>query len=253
MASYLQPAWALPAGVSALMSLRAGGVSAAPYNGFNLSLGVGDAPAAVMSNRAEWARRIAARPTWLRQVHGTAVLQITRQTPEHPPEAADAAWTRERGIACMVGAADCMPVLMASHDGSVVAAAHAGWRGLALGVLESTIQALQEGAGVRAHELAVWLGPCIGPRQFEVGPDVLEAFGQSPSAPDPRHFVGRVRPDGSAAWLANLPQLAQDRLRAAGVRDITDAAMCTVEDPSRFFSFRRDRITGRMVAAIWLT
>jgi YfiH family protein len=154
-------------------------------------------------------------------------------------------------MACMVGAADCMPVLFAARDGVAVGAAHAGWRGLAAGVLEATLQAICQGQGVPATDVSVWLGPCIGPRQFEVGSEVLDVFGQRAAAPDLTHFVPRPRPDGSARWLANLPVLARQRLQAAGVRDITDSALCTVEDPSRFFSFRRDRVTGRMVAAIW--
>ena len=249
--SFLVPDWPVPAGVQALMTLRGGGCSAAPRDSFNLSMGVGDDRQAVLANRQRLVQRMGARPTWLHQVHGHTVLRLTPDTPEHPPVTADAAWTTEPGMACMVGAADCMPVLFAAHDGSAVAAAHAGWRGLAGGVLESTLQALQQGAGVAPSALRVWLGPCIGPRQFEVGEDVRQAFGQAPDAADPALFVVRPRADGSAAWLANLPQLARRRLLAAGVSDITDAAACTVEDPSRFFSYRRDRVTGRMVAAIW--
>lgn len=233
------------------MTLRGGGASAAPYSSFNLSLGVGDEPVAVQANRAHFVGRMGARPTWLHQVHGRDVLHITADTPEHPQAPFDAAWTRERGMACMVGAADCMPVLFATHDGAAVGAAHAGWRGLAAGVLEATLQAICQGQDVPAADVRAWLGPCIGPRQFEVGSEVLEAFGQQAAAPDPAFFVSRPRPDGSARWLANLPALARQRLQAAGMRDLTDSACCTVEDASRFFSFRRDRITGRMVAAIW--
>ncbi len=248
---FLQPAWPASPGVRALMTLRGGGASAPPYDSFNLSLGVGDETAAVQANRDRFIDQMRARPTWLRQVHGRDVLHITADTPEHPQAAFDAAWTRERGMACMVGAADCMPVLFATRDGAAVGAAHAGWRGLAAGVLEATLQAICQGQDVPAADVRAWLGPCIGPRQFEVGSEVLDAFGQHAAAPDPSLCVPRPRPDGSVRWLANLPALARQRLQAAGVRDITDSAMCTVEDLSRFFSFRRDRITGRMVAAIW--
>jgi hypothetical protein len=234
------------------MTLRAGGVSAAPFDSLNLSVGVGDARESVLENRQRFLALLeGARPTWLRQVHGTQVLRLSADTPEHPEEPADAAWTTASGRACMVGAADCMPVLFAARDGRAVAAAHAGWRGLAAGVLEATLQALQGGAGVRPADVLVWMGPCIGPRQFEVGADVLEAFGQQADSADPALFLPRPRPDGSPRWLAHLPALARLRLQAARVTAISDAAACTVEDPSRFFSFRRDGRTGRMVAAIW--
>lgn len=247
----LQPAWPSVPGVQALMTLRTGGCSAAPFDSFNLSLGVGDEREAVLANRARLQALMPARPTWLRQVHGADVLRLTAATPEHPEAPFDAAWTSEPGLACMVGAADCMPVLWATTDGLAVGAAHAGWRGLAGGVLEATLKAICTGQGVAPGAVQVWLGPCIGPRQFEVGADVLAAFGQEPAAPDAALFQPRPRPDGSPRWLANLPQLATRRLQAAGVRRITDAAACTVEDPSRFFSYRRDGRTGRMVAAIW--
>ena len=144
--------------------------------------------------------------------------------------------------------ADCLPVLFAAPGARGVGAAHAGWRGLAAGVLEATVQALCDAAGCAPQELSAWLGPCIGPRQFEVGADVLDAFG--PAAD--RHFQLRPRADGAPRWLADLPALARDRLQAAGVARISGGAWCTVEEPSRFFSFRRDRVTGRMAAAVWL-
>ena len=251
----LHPAWSAPRGVRAAMSLRGGGVSAAPFGSLNLSFGVGDDAAAVAENRARFAAALGAPPVWMRQVHGTQVLRLTAAHRGLPagaaPPVADAAWTSEPGLACTVGAADCMPVLFALRDGSAVAAAHAGWRGLAGGVLQATLQALCEGTGARPQDVQAWLGPCIGPRQFEVGGEVLTAFGHAGDPPDPARFVPRPRADGSAAWLANLPQLAKDGLAACGVGEVTDAATCTVEDPSRFFSFRRDRLTGRMAAAIW--
>jgi YfiH family protein len=144
-----------------------------------------------------------------------------------------------------------MPVLFALRDGSAVGAAHAGWRGLAAGVLEATIAAICEGAGAAPDDLQAWLGPCIGPQAFEVGAEVLQAFGCDPTGnADPR-FVSRPRSDGSARWRADLPALATQRLLAAGVQRITPSGLCTVADASRFFSFRRDGRTGRMAAAIW--
>jgi len=254
----LRPVWTAPPGVGAAMSLRQGGVSAAPFDSLNLSFGVGDDADAVVENRRRFSAALGAQPVWMRQVHGTAVRRLTPQSAAEPLATADAAWTSAQGLACTVGAADCMPVLMALADGSAVAAAHAGWRGLAGGVLEATLAALCQGMGARAADVCVWMGPCIGPRQFEVGAEVLAAFAQAGSgadtpsdAPPPSCFVPRPRPDGSPRWLADLPQLARHRLALAGVVDISDAAACTVEDASRFFSYRRDAVTGRMAAAIW--
>ena len=247
----LRPTWPAVPGVAAAMSQRAGGVSTGPWASLNLGLPVGDEAAAVAENRQRFCTALAARPVWLRQVHGTQVLRLLPDTDSTPTTPADAAWTTERNLACTVQAADCMPVLMALRDGRAVAAAHAGWRGLAGGVLQATLHALCAGTGSQPADVQVWLGPCIGPRQFEVGDDVLRAFAAEPATPDPRRFVYRPRLDGTPRWLANLPQLATDCLQAAGVQVITNASACTVEDASAFFSFRRDGVTGRMAAAVW--
>lgn len=233
------------------MSLRSGGVSAAPWDCLNLSLSVGDDPAAVAHNRARFAAALGARPVWLKLEHGIRVMRLTAETEDCPTMPADAAWTTARGVACTVGAADCLPVLLALRDGQAVAAAHAGWRGLAAGVLEATLQALCQGTGQRPADVQAWLGPCIGPQRFEVGAEVLAAFGASAGAGERCGFRPRPRADGSPRWLADLPGLAQRRLVAAGVSAITVAGACTVQDESRFFSFRRSGVTGRMAAAIW--
>jgi hypothetical protein len=234
------------------MSLRQGGVSAGAWASLNLGIAVGDEPAAVAANRARYAAALGARPVWLRQVHGTQVLELQAQTPERPDSPADAAWTRERGLACTVQVADCLPVLLALRDGRAVAAAHAGWRGLAAGVLEATVQALCTGCAARPEDLLAWLGPCIGPRAFEVGADVLAAFGCSPRAEDARHFAFSPRADGAPRWRADLPALARERLQVCGVQEISADGACTVADASRFFSFRRDGVTGRCAASVWL-
>ncbi len=247
----LRPRWPAGTGVGAAMSTRAGGVSTGAWHSLNLGVAVGDDAAAVAANRARFAAALGARPVWLRQVHGTAVLRLDGRADASELPPADAAWTTERGLACTVQVADCLPVLMADRDGRAVAAAHAGWRGLAAGVLEATLSALAEGAGVAPDELLVWLGPCIGARQFEVGADVLQAFGQAPPQADPLRFRPRPLPDGQPRWLAHLQQLARDRLMAAGVLDISADESCTVEEASRFFSFRRSGVTGRQAAAIW--
>lgn len=238
--------WEAPAGVGALMSTRHGGVSAAPYASLNLGVAVGDDASAVAENRRRFAAATGAEPVWLRQVHGCRVVRLGHaQDQEQSPEA-DAAWTDRPGRACVVQVADCLPLLLAHSDGRAVAAAHAGWRGLAAGIVEETVRALCVGSRSEPRDLLAWVGPCIGPRQFEVGGDVLAAF-----PGDARHFSSRPRPDGAARWLADLPALARERLERLGVRRISGGGWCTVEDGSRFFSFRRDGVTGRMAAAIW--
>ena len=255
----IRPDWAAPAWVSALMSTREGGVSAPPFDSLNLRPATlpGDAvdePAAVAENQRRFAAALGAEPVWLAQVHGADVVRLTRAdlAPDAGIHRADASITTEPGVACVVQVADCLPVLLCDRGGRAVGAAHAGWRGLAAGVLERSVSALCDAAGVPPGHLLAWLGPCIGPRQFEVGADVLAAFGADPAAPDLARFVPRPRPDGAPRWLAHLPQLARDRLRAVGVSAVSGGTWCTVEDASRFFSFRRDRVTGRLAAGIAL-
>ncbi len=230
------------------MSTRAGGVSVAPWASLNLGGASGDDRDAVARNRRVFELQIGARPVWLRQVHGVNVLRLAASD---AGATADAAWTSEPGVACSVLVADCLPVLFAERDGRAVAAAHAGWRGLAAGVLEATLRALQQGVGLAASDVVVWLGPCIGPRAFEVGADVLRAFGATPDDADPALFISRPRLDGSPRWRADLAGLARRRLQAAGVADIAVDGRCTVENASDFFSFRRDGVTGRLAAAVW--
>lgn len=241
----MRPDWAAPAG--AWCSTREGGVSAGPYASLNLGAAVGDAPSAVAENRRRFAARLeGARPLWLRQVHGIRIVRARQADLDGEPPEADAAWTDEAGIACTVQVADCLPVLLSTADGRGVAAAHAGWRGLAAGVLDATVRALCEGTGAEPASLHAWLGPCIGPAAFEVGADVLAAF-----AADERHFTRAPRPDGSERWRADLPALARARLARLGVARLSGGGACTVADASRFFSYRRDGVTGRLAAAVW--
>jgi YfiH family protein len=243
------------------MSQRHGGHSRGPWASLNLGAACGDDPAAVRANRAAFARALGARPVWLRQVHGIQVLRLDDAAPAADLPAADAAWTRVPGLACTVLVADCLPVLFTARDGRAVAAAHAGWRGLAAGVLESVVETLRADAEVPARDLLAWLGPCIGPAAFEVGSDVLQAFGADPLDPAPRYFRPRPlagqpeRPSAARAprWLADLPGLARARLVAAGLSAsaISGGEGCTYSQTSDFFSFRRDGVTGRMAAAIW--
>jgi len=248
-ASWLAPSWA-SGRVGALMSTREGGQSGGPFASMNLGVAVGDAPERVAANRARFAVVCGAAPVFLRQVHGTRVVRIGAgdALPEAPVHDADASVTTEPGVACTVQVADCLPVLFAAPGGRGVAAAHAGWRGLAAGVLEATVAGLCEAVDCGPGELDAWLGVCIGPRAFAVGADVLEAFAAAPGGPDHRRFA----PSQPGKWLADLAGLAQDRLAAAGVERVSAAAGCAFEDASRFFSYRRDRVTGRMAAAVWI-
>ena len=245
--------------------------SAAPYDDFNLGDHVGDDPAAVARHRAALAEALGAQPVWLRQVHGHLVPRVTRadaQASLAQPLEADGSWTSEPGVACTVMVADCLPVLLAAPGSRGVAALHAGWRGLSgtgggmagRGVLEVGVATLCEGAACDPQDLQAWLGPCIGPQAFEVGADVLQGFGVDPARPHPRFTpisaiaAASTAPSPSAPpkWWGDLAGLAVDRLRHLGLRQISGGGWCTVSDASRFFSFRRDGVTGRQAACIWI-
>ncbi len=243
---WLVPDWDAP-GIGAVMTTRQGGVSAAPFDSMNVGAAVGDSAGDVRRNRELLADAIGARPVYLRQVHGAQVVRVSASDGDEAQILeGDASFTTEPGIACTIQVADCLPVLFAAPGG--VAAAHAGWRGLAAGVLEATVLSLCDAAGCEAHQLRAWMGACIGPRRFEVGSDVLMAFGAGEIQPDLPLF----KPGAPGKWFADLAGLARVRLQGIGVGEISGGAWCTVEDRSRFFSFRRDRVTGRMAAAIWL-
>lgn len=255
----IDPRWLVPDAplgerVGVVMTTRHGGVSAGPFESMNLGAYVGDEPAAVRANMQRLGEAIDARPVFLKQVHGTRVVDLDRGPADAPVVEADASIATDPGIACTVTVADCLPVLFAAPDGRGVAAAHAGWRGLAGGVVEATLARLCEAAACEPGEVRVWLGACIGPDAFEVGEDVVRAFDADPARTDGARFkpVARVADAMVPKWWANLPGLARDRLTAAGVAQVSGGAWCTVSDASRFFSFRRDRVTGRMAAAIWL-
>lgn len=245
---WITPQWAAPKGVRAAFTLRGGGVSAAPFDTLNLGAHVGDDPLRVAENRRRVVQGLAlpASPAWLQQVHGVAVHELAADAAAPggvPRGPADAAWTRARGRVCAIMVADCLPVLFASRDGSTVAAAHAGWRGLAAGVLEATVRAM----GVEGRDLVAWLGPSIGPQHFEVGEEVRAAF----VAQDAGATVA-FRPGRDDRWWCDLPQLAERRLAAGGIDTVAVDGSCTVTDPDRFFSFRRDGQCGRMAALVWL-
>lgn len=246
------PQWPAPGGVHAWCSERDGGVSTPPYDSLNLGDHVSDDPANVAENRRRFAEQLQARPVFLRQVHGRGVVRLSPDTPDGTE--ADACWTTQRGVACTMMVADCLPVLLADPTGRVVGAAHCGWRGLAgedgQGVLEALWSAMRGEAG-DAHRMIAWLGPCIGPEAFEIGPEVRSAFVQS----DPG-AASAFREHGEGKFLADLPALARRRLAALGITQVHgndgSPAWSTVADASRFFSHRRDRVSGRFAAAVWL-
>jgi len=250
-ADWLAPEWRV-AGVGALMTTRSGGVSVGPYAAMNVGAAVGDDARAVAANRALLADAMGAAPVFLRQVHGTRVVRIAAAdaAPGAPVHEADAVVTSETGVGCVVQAADCLPVLLAAPEGRAVAAAHAGWRGLAAGVVERTVAALCDVGQCEPGDVVAWLGACIGPQAFEVGADVLAAF--DAASLQKSASSARFQPQGGAKWHADLAGLARDRLAAAGVTSVSGGAWCTVTDASRFFSYRRDGVTGRMAAAVWI-
>lgn len=255
---------ALQGRVGALMSARAGGVSVGPYAQCNLGDHVQDDAKAVAHNRGLFAQALQAQPVWMTQVHGNRVIRLTRDADYLGPQGqitqpeADGALTTERGLACTVMVADCLPVLLAAPEGRGVAALHAGWRGLAgagsmqgRGILHTGVQALCEAASCDPADLHAWLGPCIGPAHFEVGGDVLMGFGLDPQAVQ-GHLRFKPLRTATSKWLADLPGLARDVLRSLSVTQVSGGDWCTVSDASRFFSFRRDRVTGRQAAGICL-
>ena len=248
-ADWLVPDWQAR-GVGALMTTRRGGASVAPFDSMNLRDGLGDDAGAVAINHVTLADAISARPVFLNQVHGTRVARLSAADAAAGAavQEADGSVTTEPGVACAVQVADCLPVLFAAPGARAVGAAHAGWRGLAGGVLEATLQSVCDAAHCEPAQLQAWLGACIGPEQFEVGVDVLHAYGANAASADAARFL----PARAGKWLANLPLLARDRLQAAGVVHISGGDWCTVSAPSRFFSFRRSGVTGRMAALVWI-
>jgi YfiH family protein len=239
----ITPDWATPPQVRAAFTLRTGGVSAPPFDSLNLGAHVGDAPDAVAENRRRVRDqlRLPSEPVWLQQVHGTSVVDLEASGAQAP---ADAAVTRAREHVCVIQVADCMPVLFAARDGSAIGAAHAGWRGLAAGVLEATIRKL----GVEPGQLLAWLGPAIGQAHFEVGDEVRAAF-----LADDIGAAAAFELNARGRWQCDLYALAKRRLTALGVSAVWGGGWCTYADARRFFSFRRDGQCGRMAALIWLT
>jgi len=240
---WIVPEWPAPPGVRAFLTTRAGGVSTGAYSSFNLGLSTGDDPRAVEANRRRLRAMLPAEPRWLKQVHGAHVVDA--ESVHDRPEA-DASIARTPGIVCAIQIADCLPVLFTDRSATAVAAVHAGWRGLAAGVIDNTVAAM-DAAGIRAGEILAFIGPGIGPGAFEVGGEVREAYvGRDPGA----RYAFKTHVPGK--WLADLPSLAKRALERCGVTSVYGGTLCTYSDPQRFYSYRRDKVTGRMAALVWI-
>jgi len=240
--SFIEPDWPAPDRVKALSTTRLGGISQAPYDSFNLGLHVNDDNKAVLANRQRLTQLagLPSAPLWLEQVHGTRVIDAKNW---HAGIKADAIYSEQVNQVCTVMTADCLPVLFTEANGSQIAAAHAGWRGLLNGVLENTVSKFS----CERKNILAWLGPAIGPQQFEVGAEVYDAF-LSHSAEAESAF----RPQGDDHYLADIYRLARQRLNQLGVESVYGGHYCTVTEADRFFSYRRDRDTGRMASLIWI-
>jgi YfiH family protein len=240
----IRPDWPAPAHINAYTTLRHQGFSQAPYDSWNLATHVHDSAAHVAQNRALLTQRLAlpTQPRWLEQVHGTDILLLDEQN-VNADTRADGSYTRTANRVCAVLTADCLPLLICNRQGSEVAAVHAGWRGLAAGVLESALQCFH----TPAQDLLVWLGPAIGPGVFEVGEEVLQAFAQRDA-----HAGQAFTASKDNKYLADIFQLARQRLQRSGVTAIYGGNHCTYSEPSRFYSYRREHNTGRMATLIWI-
>lgn len=242
MTKLIVPEWPLPSGVAACSSTRIGGVSLPPYDSLNLGAHCGDDLAHVEENRkrAFMAGNLPSKPVWLEQVHGKDVLKLTGEP--YASKRADASYSNSAGTVCAVMTADCLPVLFCNRAGTEVAAAHAGWRGLCAGVLEETVNCFAD----KPENILAWLGPAIGPDAFEVGPEVRDAFMAVQSIAD-----SAFRPAGEK-YYADIYTLARQRLASVGVTQVFGGDRCTFSQKDDFFSYRRDKNTGRMASFIWL-
>ena len=249
----IEPSWTVSQSILAFCTTRQGGLSQSPFNSLNLGLNAGDDSADVLQNRSILRSELPAEPLWLKQTHGITVsTPISRSTLTIGAFEADASVTNIPNEVLAILTADCMPVLLASRSGDVIGAAHAGWRGLSGGILENTIkEMLALSPGLAISDISAWMGPAIGPSAFEVGEDVLQAF--APQGQDILSKAFTPIPESSGKYLADLYLLARDRLHTLGVKQIDGGGFCTVNDPERFFSYRRDKVTGRFASLIWIS
>lgn len=239
---WIVPDWPAPPGVHAFVTTRAGGVSRPPFDSLNVGFTTGDDREAVRENRRRLTALLPRDPAWLKQIHGSDVVNAEGVA---DPPAADASVAATAGVVCAIQIADCLPVLLCDRQGTLVAAAHAGWRGLAAGVIDNTVASMTA-AGARADDLMAYIGPGIGPRAFEVGDEVRDAYMSRDTGAQSAFVAHR-----SGKWLADLPALTRRALARCGVGAVYGGNMCTYSDPARFYSYRRDKVTGRSVALIW--
>jgi len=249
----IRPTWPAPAPIHALVTTRQGGVSFAPYDSLNLGDHVGDESARVIANRQLLRKYLPAEPIWLKQTHSIQVsTPDSRSQFSSKPYEADAAVTNIPEEVLAIMTADCLPVLLSNDDGTVIGAAHAGWRGLCDGVLENTVsEMLKLSNQTSAINFMAWMGPAIGPESFEVGEDVVGRFQES-GLHDMQHCFLPI-PNKPGKYLVDLYQLARDRLKRVGVISISGGDLCTVLDQEQFFSYRRNGVTGRFASLIWIS
>ncbi len=247
-ASYIFPDWDAPANVGAVVTTRIGGRSCNQYASYNLAQHVGDNKETVAKNRQQLKHQLAlpSEPQWLNQVHGTTVIGFDENNIHHKNHTfqADAAWTKRLQTVCTIMTADCLPVLLCDASGTMVAAIHCGWRSLSAGILEKTIAAMN----IPPKELLVWLGPAIGPTMFEVGDDVRDIFTKNYPA-----TISAFSPKSKGKWFGDIYKMARKILIGIGIEKAAGGDYCTYCDDKRFFSYRRNGITGRMAALIWLS
>jgi polyphenol oxidase len=243
--TFIKPDWPAPANVKALQTTRLGGVSLKPYDSLNLGDHVNDDSIHVARNRQLLSDFLPTEPVWLKQVHGTRVIDAALSS---CVESADASFTLKKEVVCVTMTADCLPVLLCDVEGTVVAAIHAGWRSLCDGVIEATVKAmLGQNSALQANQLMAWLGPAIGPQAFEVGGEVMAQF-VAQDADAIHAFIA-----SGDKWLGNLTMIAQQRLNKIGIHAVFGVNECTYQLPRKYFSFRRDGDTGRMATLIWLS
>jgi YfiH family protein len=249
----IEPSWTVSQQIQAFCTTRQGGQSKSPFNSLNLGLNAGDDATDVLQNRSILRAALPAEPVWLKQIHGVKVsTPASRSTLGNGPFEADASVTNIQNEVLAILTADCMPVLFSSRRGDVIGAAHAGWRGLSCGILENTIdEMIALSPGLTTSDIYAWMGPAIGPSAFEVGEDVLQAFAQQDQGVLSKAFIPIVETPGK--YLADLYLLARDRLGLMGIEQIEGGEFCTVNDPERFFSYRRDKVTGRFASLIWIS
>ena len=248
----IEPSWAVSQRIQAFCTTRQGGLSQPPFNTLNLGLNAGDDSTDVLQNRSILRSTLPAEPLWLKQIHGITVsTPASRNALGNGPFEADASVTNIPNEVLAILTADCMPVLFTSKSGDVIGAAHAGWRGLSGGVLENTIdEMIALSPGLTTSDISAWMGPAIGPSAFEVGEDVLQAFAQQGQDILSKAFTPIIGTPGK--YCADLYLLARDRLRTLGIEQIDGGGFCTANDPERFFSYRRDKVTGRFASLIWI-